>query len=201
MTNETFEEFFVNKGFSTCHWEGGLIECDKGTAHNYINSFYGSEFTSKKNENITLVEIGVCKGVSLKLWTDWFENATIIGIDRDKEQCYEWGLGVLDDIYNFDIIWKDGYLTPTVELFEDNSIDYLIDDGPHDIDTQLFVVNNWLPKVRVGGKLIIEDIKSLEYVERMTNVIAGNPNFKYDLFDNRLTHSSHDDLLLVISKL
>ena len=32
---------------------------DKGTTHQYIYSFYSNEFTPKRNDELTIVEIGV----------------------------------------------------------------------------------------------------------------------------------------------
>ena len=197
---QTFSEFFKEKGFSTCHWEGGLIECDKGTAHNYINCFYSPEFTPKRNEEITLVEIGIFQGVSLKLWTDWLNNAKIIGIDPNKDWCYGMDYQVIGNQYNFNIIWKDGYSMDTINLFEDNSIDYLIDDGTHLLNDYLFVVKNWLPKIKSEGKIIIEDINIFEDVQTIIDSVDFNLYSKYELFDNRKTHNPIDDLMLVFTK-
>ena len=41
---------------------------DKHTSHKYIQDFYEKEFIPFQSKNISLLEIGVLDGESLKLW-------------------------------------------------------------------------------------------------------------------------------------
>ena len=47
----------------------------------YIEEFYETLFTHKKDSIENLLEIGVRSGQSLLLWNDFFPNAQIFGID------------------------------------------------------------------------------------------------------------------------
>jgi hypothetical protein len=60
---------------------------DKNTCHSYINT-YEHLFSSKKNENNNILEIGIGEpkenkenGGSIKLWYDYFLNANIYALD------------------------------------------------------------------------------------------------------------------------
>lgn len=56
-------------------------ETDKSSLfHNYLNQyeFFLQKF---KDKNFTLLELGVFRGSSVKMWRDYFENAKIVGVD------------------------------------------------------------------------------------------------------------------------
>ena len=50
---------------------------------------YEKYFNSKQYEEITLVEVGVLEGKSLKMWRDYFPNGKIYGIDIFKHKTAE----------------------------------------------------------------------------------------------------------------
>ena len=46
---------------------------------------YQKYFSGYKDEKINLLEIGVDNGDSLRIWREYFINANICGIDKDKK--------------------------------------------------------------------------------------------------------------------
>jgi len=132
---------------------------DKGNPKTFIDGFYQENFEPLRNKKLTLVEIGVRSGASLKLWKEFFsKRATIIGIDNfhdynDNQIPYdkEW----LSDGVQF--IDADGYIQETVDKI-DGGIDILIDDGPHTSHSHQKLLELYLPKMNKGGYVIIEDI-------------------------------------------
>ena len=56
---------------------------DKNTTHSYLKT-YETLFQNKKNTAKNILEIGVQEGGSIKLWYDYFPNATIYGLDIRK---------------------------------------------------------------------------------------------------------------------
>jgi hypothetical protein len=165
MIYKDFSDFFNQNNFDNYQTtvNGTILYCtDKGGHHNYINRIYNNIFDIKNRfDKITLVEIGVFTGHSLKLWSDWFTNGNIIGIEINKNEglSQNSGFSALNDMYNFNVIWEDAYVENTVDMFDDNSIDFLIEDGSHELEHQIFTVKKWLPKLKSGGILVIEDIK------------------------------------------
>ena len=58
---------------------------DKGTRHSYI-PIYEELFPSENRKDIkNVLEIGIAWGGSIKLWSDYFPNAKICGIDIEKK--------------------------------------------------------------------------------------------------------------------
>jgi hypothetical protein len=165
MIYKDFSDFFNQNNFDNYQTtvNGTILYCtDKGGHNNYINRIYNNIFDIKNRfDKITLVEIGVFTGHSLKLWSDWFTNGNIIGIEINKNEglSQSSGFSALNDMYNFNVIWEDAYVENTVDMFDDNSIDFLIEDGSHELEHQIFTVKKWLPKLKSGGILVIEDIK------------------------------------------
>lgn len=157
---------------------------DKGGMHEYIQRFYDDEFTPKKLDNITIVEIGVWNGGSVDLFGKWFENGKIIGIDNFSQVSYDMVDSVklrIKNINNAELIIGDGYHDDIVNQFKDESIDYLIDDGSHIIENQIDCVKKYYSKIKKGGKIIIEDILDID----RNKVKFDELNLPYQLIDLR----------------
>lgn len=180
-------------------YEVSEIKSDKGTTHDYISAYYNNEFTSKRFESISILEIGIHAGLSLKLWKDWFENANIYAIDPCKE------VDILQEIVheinqrkNVKIIKDDAYSESVLSTFEDGSFDYIIDDGPHTVGSQIYSIKHWLKKVKLGGKLIIEDIQSITDLNKLI-LEANETNMKWEVYDMRNNKGRYDDIILEIT--
>lgn len=185
----TFAEFY----------ESSEIKSDKGTTHDYINAYYSNEFTSIRKNKLKILEIGVHRGSSVKLLRDWFTNSEIIGIDPFGDGLPD---GIADEIRkmgDITIIQDDAYTTKVLNMFEDNSIDYLIDDGPHTVDSQIYSIKNWYSKVKPGGKLIIEDIQSNADLNKLVDEVH-NLYYSYNIFNLTQNKDRYDDIILEIIK-
>ena len=53
---------------------------DKNTVHSYL-PLYHNLLISKKESAKNVLEIGIWNGGSIKLWHDFFPNATVYGLD------------------------------------------------------------------------------------------------------------------------
>lgn len=173
---------------------------DKGTSHDYIDGWYSNEFTPIRYEKLNIVEIGVNQGYSLKLLNGWFVNSNIVGIDNFSDRGLENIANSLINDFKLKIIQKDAYMKETLDMFEDESIDYLIDDGPHTIESQLYTIKNWFSKVKIGGTLIIEDISNIDTDKIKIDNICNQLNLKYELIDLRKNKNRKDDVLLIFRK-
>ena len=66
-----------------------LYGTDKSSLdHNYTET-YDRLFHSLRNAQITLLEIGVSSGASLKMWLDYFPLAHIVGFDIEEVLEFE----------------------------------------------------------------------------------------------------------------
>lgn len=171
---------------------------DKGTEHDYINGYYDAEFTPKKDDHIRIMEIGVLNGESINLWQQYFNKADILGVDiviSDKAHQ----LVKTDNRCGF-LADGSAYLQTFVDEYFDVAYwDYIIDDGPHTLQSQLSFIQLYYPKIKKGGKLIIEDIQSksdLEAIEQKLKELK----YKYKIFDLTSNKGRYDDILIEITK-
>ena len=116
----TFSEFYEASDFKS----------DKGTTHDYINGYYSNEFTSKRNDKLKILEIGVHRGTSMKLLREWFINSEIIGIDPFGDGLPEGIADEIRNIGNITIIQDDGYTQKVLNVFEDEeSADLILNEN------------------------------------------------------------------------
>jgi hypothetical protein len=115
---------------------------DKNTNHSYIQNFYEQEFSTFQNKNINLLEIGINKGGSLFLWSEFFKNANIYGLDITDKFLLE----KYKNINRVNYIFKNAYSKQVSDELPD--FDIIIDDGPHTVETQIDCINLYLPKLK-----------------------------------------------------
>ena len=166
---------------------------DKGNPKSYIDGFYEENFKKYREKDITLVEIGVRSGASLKLWSEYFsKKSKIYGLDNlyDKDTNdvpinEKW-----TTLKNVKYIVGDAY---TIEVIKSlPNIDILIDDGPHTLESHIKLLELYTSKINSGGVIIIEDI-------------SYDPNLLYKYVPEKLKDTSsfydfgsYDDKLIVI---
>lgn len=175
----TFLDFFLKGSHLT----------DKGTLHSYIENFYNNEFTDKRYLNMNILEIGVYEGHSISLFSEWFINSKVIGIDNKIR--FNW-----DELTNVQLIKSDGYNNDIVNYFPDKYFDYIIDDGPHTIVTQMFAIKEWSKKLKDGGTLIIEDIQNINQFKS----VVENLDKELEYIDLRHVKNRYDDVLVIYRK-
>lgn len=170
---------------------------DKGTEHDYINGYYDAEFTPKKYNAISIMEIGVLNGESINLWDKYFERAfVIIGVDINITNQ---AISTVNPDGWTHLDMADAYSDEYVNKFLNDYFDYIIDDGPHTLQSQLSFIDLYYPKIKKGGKLIIEDIQSksnLEAIEQRLKELK----YKYKIFDLTANKGRYDDILIEIIK-
>ena len=132
---------------------------DKGYPKSYVDEFYEDKFSPLIDSEITLVEIGVRSGASLKLWSEYFSKANIIGIDNLSD-FNDYQVPINENWTSSEkvtFIDADGYLQETVDKINDK-INILIDDGPHTFESHIKLLELYIPKMNKDGMIIIEDI-------------------------------------------
>ena len=178
-------EFF--KGFEP--------KSDKNTGHCYIDYYYSKEFSDKKELPIKLLEVGVRQGYSHLLWDKYFTNGEIWGVDNG-ESGFTWE--VLNESM-VKIFKDDAYSSNFVNKLPKDYFDYIIDDGSHHPEHQKMFINLYYKLIKEGGKLIIEDIQGIGYLNELEDHCKKS-NLKYKIIN--LIHVSNkiDDLIIEITK-
>lgn len=178
------------------------LKSDKGTIHDYINGWYSSEFTPIRHDNLNILEIGIQHGYSIKLLSEWFYNSTIYGIDNfeDPKIIKSNTLNLITN-NNINFFEEDAYQKKCLDLFSDNSLDYIIDDGPHYLESNLYCIEYWYKKLKMGGTMIIEDIQNIESEVSYYQDICKKNNIPFEIVDLRSRKNRHDDVLLIFKKI
>ena len=118
----------------------------------YID-IYEKYLAEYKNKIITIFEIGVEDGESLRMFSDYFKKAKLIGLDIVKKDY---------KIKNTKIFCGDQsdnqILSNIVSKYK--KFDIIIDDGSH-VNSDIRNSFNYLfPKLKYGGIYIIEDLQT-----------------------------------------
>ena len=141
--------------------------------HNYAVKY--DKILSPYREAVSSVlEIGVAQGQSIRMWTDYFTNATIHGADISKasESCVAYS-----DRIKFHLLdQRDEAQLKNLEQF--GPYDLIIDDGNHFWMEQILTFNTLFPYVRKGGIYIVEDTTTSYWNEYKNHPISPVEYFK-----------------------
>lgn len=167
---------------------------DKESQHKYVTTFYEEAFSPYKKKEVTILELGINGGGSLLLWRDYFQQGKIIGLDiadslsRPKEEYT-----------GMDIRFKNGYDTSVIDSLP--SVDIAIDDGPHTLSTQIEFIIYYLPKIRPGGLLVIEDIPSIDHIPYFEKLALKDPSVReMKVYDTSKQYSQYDNIIYAVWK-
>tara|TARA_B100000795_G_C22712776_1_gene404244 strand:+ start:103 stop:855 length:753 start_codon:yes stop_codon:yes gene_type:complete len=116
-------------------------------------SIYEKYLSEYRNKKINLLEIGVENGESLKMFSEYFSKANLVGLDIFKKNF---------SIKNTELFKGDqaniGILSKIVNKYK--KFDIIIDDGSH-INSDIKKSFNYLfPKLKYGGIYVIEDLQT-----------------------------------------
>ena len=96
--------------------------------HGYIE-IYENYFQELRENNLTILELGVADGKSLLTWSDYFKNSKIVGIDIHKINLEEKNLNK-DNIEVHEGSQSDENFISDVMRFLDNVLDDFIENAP-----------------------------------------------------------------------
>ncbi len=138
---------------------------DLGTKHNTdkvgVHTFnyrsfldiYERHFDHLKNEPITIVELGILNGSSLRVWKDYFSNGNVIGVDIDPSRKVHEQDGI--EVYIGSQDSSD--LLKEIHSKHQKGFDIVIDDASHINELTLRSFDLYFPLVKPGGYYVIED--------------------------------------------
>lgn len=165
-------------------WDG---HGDKGTCHTYIDEY--EKLLNQYREYGNILEIGIWTGLSLRMWRDYFINGKVVGIDNFMKP--ELNELINDD--NYKIIIGDSTKPETLLDISDYKFDVIIDDGCHQIESQVATFNLLKNFVNKNGIYIIEDVENID-ISKEILINLHNNNL---IIDNRKIKNRHDDVLVV----
>ena len=160
---------------------GHKHKCDKYTTHLYTQ-IYENYFHPLKNYDIKLLEIGIYRGASLKMWNDYFCNGHIYGIDI-LENYFGEGKPISTEEYSNRIKTLGGVdagnrkdLERMIDTFNFKleSLDIIIDDGSHCLHDHQVSLGFLFKYLKPGGIYVIEDLISQNVNHNTKQTRTGN---------------------------
>jgi cephalosporin hydroxylase len=172
---------------------------DKNTIHSYLE-LYNDLLHNKKNNSSKILEIGISSGGSIKLWHDFFLSSTIYGIDIININ------DVWDEIKNNERIilytsvdaYNDDFFN-TEFLNKNIKFDFILDDGPHTLETMKKFIKLYSQIITSDGILIIEDVQSFDWIEILKEEVPENLKQFIKVYDLRKNKNRYDDIVFTIN--
>jgi predicted O-methyltransferase YrrM len=123
--------------------------------HHYLQFYEPFLEHLRTTESARMLEIGVGDGASLRTWAAFFPNATIVGVDKDR-QCREHVTAHI----RIDIADQTNVAELMRVALNYFPLDLVIDDGSHMWEDQIHCFKSLYPLLKPGGIYIIEGIET-----------------------------------------
>jgi hypothetical protein len=188
--------------------------------HKY-SDVYETFLLKLKNKKLKILEIGVADGSSIKAWSDFFKNSTIIGIDIKKIDLEKKNLKRKNiKIYCGSQVDVQ-FLKKLINKY--NKFDIIIDDGSHFPKHVIKTFDLLFPKLSNDGIYFVEDIQTsynhyfggnafdlkysntqMNYFKSLTDSLnyqeIANPFYNKKKFDGLINSISFFHNMIVIKK-
>jgi hypothetical protein len=178
---------------------------DKNTTHSYLE-LYQQLLVSKKETATNVLEVGIGdfgekNGGSIKLWKDYFTNATIYGLDILPIER------VIDELLNNDRVilytntdaYNTDFFTNTF-LNKNIQFDFMLDDGPHSLESMIQFIKLYSQIMKDDGILIIEDVQSMDWIDILSNEVPEKLKPFIKVYDLRHIKNRYDDIVFTIDR-
>lgn len=125
---------------------------EEGRGHDYLRLY--ERFSRTDRESVrSVLEIGVQKGASIRMWQEYFPNAQIYGLDISES-----ALAVTGERISISLV--DQSDADALEAFANQygPFDLIVEDGSHIWSHQITSLRVLLKHVKPGGQYIVEDL-------------------------------------------
>jgi len=123
-------------------------------SHTYAKDIYPKHLDGRKNDPLTVVEIGIARGGALQALRDYLPNARIIGYDVQLVDLQ------IEDYTRIELLQGSQddpvRLKDLIDTF--GPFDVIIDDACHLFEPQLASFTALWPHLNPGGMYFIEDV-------------------------------------------
>lgn len=126
-----------------------------GCRHNYL-PFYEQFLAPLRDKPITLLEIGVDKGNSLRMWRDYFLRGRIVGVDCADLRS------LAGDRIEIDMCDQNQAVDLDRIAVQYGPFDVVVDDAGHHPPSQAFCFSHMIKYVKPGGFYILEDLVGMD---------------------------------------
>ena len=166
---------------------------DKYSKHHYTPVYYDI-LKDRISTTKSVLEVGIKRGASLRMWRDFFPNALVCGIDikvnrliNDERISSRWG----------DQGKPDTMKLAVKDLFPDGLFDFIVDDGTHKAVYQIMTAQTLLPFLAHDGVYVIEDVKHGPEDNPAEIRLAMPREYRFEMF---YTNTILDSALIVLRR-
>jgi cephalosporin hydroxylase len=178
---------------------------DKNDWHSYCN-YYEEKLTPYQNKELYILEVGANYGCSAIMWHDFLPKSQLLLLDI--QETINPKVWEIMDEKRFTYANCDAYLEESsyeVKKFVPNGFDIIFDDGPHTLDSQLKFLDLYLPMLREGGSIFIEDVQEYEHFNLLLDKLQSltkddEYEYSHSFVDLRQIKNRYDDLIFEIKK-
>jgi hypothetical protein len=173
---------------------------DKNTVHSYL-PLYQKLLLNKKETAKNVLEVGIYLGGSIKLWNDFFPNATVYGLDIMNINSVWEGIQNNEKIvlYTSTDAYNDDFFI-TNFLNKNIRCDFMLDDGPHTLESMKQFIKLYSQIMTDNGILIIEDVQSWDWLNILINEVPKHLKQFIKIYDLRPNKNRYDDIVFTIDK-
>jgi len=173
---------------------------DKNTRHSYL-PLYDQLLISKKEKARNVLEVGIDVGGSIKMWHDYFTNATVYGLDiihidtvwHELKNNARITLYTSSDAYNHEFF-------NTHFLQKNMKFDFMLDDGPHSLESMVTFIKLYSQIMTDDGILIIEDVQSWDWIDILKSAVPEKLRPFIKTYDLRPIKNRYDDIVFTIDR-
>ena len=170
---------------------------DKITSHSYGELY--SNALSNYSKHVVL-EIGYYSGSSMVVWSEFFPESIIYGIDISLDK-----LSFGKELPNIKHYLLDGTIDNAPEKLNElkgnnDKYDIIIEDASHTPESQVKTFELFGPTLNKGGVYIIEDINEIyaDQVKSGLEILVQNYSMRMEWHDLRHIKNRFDDIVAVI---
>ena len=162
-----------------------------GDAPHGIHSYsdpYTELLADRRLKPLRVLEVGVRRGGSLKLWREFLPNSLVWGVDNGSEA----GMWT-PDTDRIEVKYADSTKPETLAKFaaECGPFDFAVDDGHHNPLVQIATFAALRPYLAPDFIYVIEDVEGITHAEEIKRLFGGT------IYDHRERRQRHDDILVV----
>lgn len=173
---------------------------DKNTVHSYL-PLYQELLISKKETAKNVLEVGILHGGSIKLWSDYFTNATVYGLDiMDIHDIWD---GIKNNekiiLHTSTNAYDNDFFTANF-LNKNVKCDFMLDDGPHTLESMKQFIKLYSQIMTDDGILIIEDVPTGNWISILENEVPEQLKPFVKVYDLRPNKNRYDDIVFTIDK-
>ncbi len=158
--------------------------------HDYGNIYFNL-FGHFRNDCKLILEVGIHKGASLRMWNKFFKNAKIYGADINPKTFFSQK--------NIKTFYVDQLNKNSIKILMKKinlkNFDIIIDDGLHTPEANFNLFSISFKYLRNGGLYIIEDVET----GQLKNYMHFFKNFNLEIIMSK-NNFSHNNNLCIIRK-